>query len=164
MSLPSFREEGVFRGLYIGTWLSMGLYGANAVQCWTYYNNNNDRWTLRSVISLLFALDTAVTCIESGALYRSLLSIQKEPSTRAPVTDIVIIFLAATVVFIVDLFFAAKVHYLGRCHWTVVAFIVTMALIAAGTGLAGIVNLSTAEDNRDILTSKETIPDRAEPS
>ncbi|KAF5338303.1 hypothetical protein D9758_015742 [Tetrapyrgos nigripes] len=108
MSLPSFREEGVFRGLYIGTWLSMGLYGANAVQCWTYYNNNNDRWTLRSVISLLFALDTAVTCIESGALYRSLLSIQKEPSTRAPVTDIVIIFLAATVVFIVDLFFAAK--------------------------------------------------------
>ncbi|KAF5346646.1 hypothetical protein D9758_013194 [Tetrapyrgos nigripes] len=71
-------EEGIFRGLYVGTGLSTG------------------------------ALDTAVTYLEGQSLYDALLDMQKAPMTRVPLPDIFITLFTAITVFIVDLFFAAR--------------------------------------------------------
>ncbi|KAJ3995299.1 hypothetical protein F5050DRAFT_327801 [Lentinula boryana] len=124
--------SSTFDAFFYGVIVSVGLFGISVVQLWTYINLSRDRWMFRVVVITVFLMDMATTYLDIGLLHSYLvthfgdLTIFATPET---LLDLEILF-TALIVFVVDLYFASRVHLLKQVHWSVVAFIVGSNIIA----------------------------------
>ncbi|KAJ3784035.1 hypothetical protein GGU10DRAFT_388636 [Lentinula aff. detonsa] len=124
--------SSTFDAFFYGVIVSVGLFGISVVQLWTYINLSRDRWMFRVVVITVFLMDMATTYLDIGLLHSYLVShfgdltIFATPET---LLDLEILF-TALIVFVVDLYFASRVHLLKQVHWSVVAFIVGSNVIA----------------------------------
>ncbi|KAJ3711856.1 hypothetical protein DFJ43DRAFT_1044281 [Lentinula guzmanii] len=133
--------SSTFDAFFYGVIVSVGLFGISVVQLWTYINLSRDRWMFRVVVITVFLMDMATTYLDIGLLHSYLSSSNHSPlqvthfgdltifATPETLLDLEILF-TALIVFVVDLYFASRVHLLKQVHWSVVAFIVGSNVIA----------------------------------
>ncbi|KAJ7578569.1 hypothetical protein C8J56DRAFT_351691 [Mycena floridula] len=140
--LPTLKDIlNLADSLYYGILVSTALWGITVVQTWTYANDNRDRWFLRSLVAVLFTIDTASTILtaQMGHFYLleqtfggSFHSLGKEPLVMTSITMLAINLIT---VFIVECFFASRVFILTQRQRTLPGLIVFFAVAALVSGM-----------------------------
>ncbi|THU80498.1 hypothetical protein K435DRAFT_845095 [Dendrothele bispora CBS 962.96] len=104
--------SGLIDGYYYGSIVAFVLFGINIVQAWIYFNNNNDKFPLKSLLQNIgWSVDSrgfcnnVFACGNSSSLF-------------------------------VECFFAFRVWQLRKFHWTVPALILICATGGTGCGIA----------------------------
>ncbi|KAJ3711545.1 hypothetical protein C8R42DRAFT_728566 [Lentinula raphanica] len=124
--------SATFDAFFYGVIISLGLFGISVVQLWTYIILSRDRWVFRAVVITVFLMDMATTYLDVGLLHSYLVTHFGDVTiftTPETLFDLEILF-TALIIFVVDFYFASRVHLLKQVHWSVVAFIVGSNILA----------------------------------
>ncbi|KAJ6494962.1 hypothetical protein DFH09DRAFT_1290488 [Mycena vulgaris] len=130
--------------VFVGIMLSLVLWGITLAQTWTYYNLNKDGWMLRSLVGILFVLDTVSTYLTGDMAHFWLVQNFGNLAALAtvPISSIVEVAVNVSVVFLVQMFFARRVYLLNQRRIVVPAIIVLFALGGLVTGIFIVVDIS----------------------
>ncbi|KAF8199850.1 hypothetical protein K438DRAFT_1822640 [Mycena galopus ATCC 62051] len=119
-------------GIFIGIMLSTFLWGITVVQTFNYFASNsaNDGWMLKSFMGLLFALDTVTSALTLDMAHIYLIEKFGSLVTLAslPYSSILEVLFNDIIVFLVELFFARRVHLLNSRQKIMPALIVIFAV------------------------------------
>ncbi|KAF4618905.1 hypothetical protein D9613_010117 [Agrocybe pediades] len=118
------------------------LLGITILQAWNYAQNNRDSWKLRSLVALLVALDIAGTIASSIFVHSYLIEHFGNFVLLSTVNDAFIVEFSfmVVVIFLVQLFFASRVHLLNPGNYwlasgialgSLLSFVSTVYTIAA---------------------------------
>uniref|UniRef100_A0A0W0GBM6 Uncharacterized protein n=1 Tax=Moniliophthora roreri TaxID=221103 RepID=A0A0W0GBM6_MONRR len=127
--------SGKENGFYAGFVLASVLLGITIVQAWIYVNTNEDRWPLRTLVTILVILDITTTVLNAEFVHHYLIKNfgNLAELSNTYVTVSVELLITIIIACIVELFFASRVHKLDLVHWVIPVFIVSTAL----AGLVG---------------------------
>uniref|UniRef100_A0A0W0FLR7 Uncharacterized protein n=1 Tax=Moniliophthora roreri TaxID=221103 RepID=A0A0W0FLR7_MONRR len=128
---------------FIGTIISTFLSGAVFYQGLTYLYSNKDQWFLRLLVLITMRvelLDLSSTICKIIALYHFVISHFGDLSRLVPYLegDVLFsfeLFISLTVVLVVELFFASRLYFLRRTHWSVTGVVVIYAVIGFALGI-----------------------------
>ncbi|KAI0336997.1 hypothetical protein BDW22DRAFT_1040348 [Trametopsis cervina] len=122
---------------FIGTIMASILYGVTNLQTYRYFDINNDGILLRSLVSILWVLDTLHLLLIAHTLYHYMVTNFSNPLVITTVTWSIMLHVAITGVsdFLIRGIFAYRVYRLsGRNKWLTSAIIAT-ALLVLGTSI-----------------------------
>ncbi|KAF4622023.1 hypothetical protein D9613_009545 [Agrocybe pediades] len=118
-------------GVFVGFILSTIFFGVTLLQAWNYALSNKDGWIMRTLVASLVALD--ITTTSNNVLLLHTYLIQHFGNllelTMSNISFIVEIALTATVVFLVQLFFASRVYILNHGDYRLPCAIVATACL-----------------------------------
>jgi len=127
---------GTFGAAYIGSMISMGLYGLTSLQSYLYYAYYpKDSSSLKLLVAILWALESLQVALVCHAMYYYLVVNYANPSALgAGVWSLYASLLCNLIISsIAQSFFAIRVHILSRKYWlTLCIFFFIVAHIAFG--------------------------------
>ncbi|KAF9557615.1 hypothetical protein CPC08DRAFT_44125 [Agrocybe pediades] len=129
-------------GIFVGFVAATTLLGITILQAWNYAQNNRDSWKLRSLVALLVTLDIAGTIASSIFVHSYLIEHFGNFVLLSTVNDAFIVEFSfmVVVIFLVQLFFASRVHLLNPGNYwlasgialgSLLSFVSTVYTIAA---------------------------------
>ncbi|KIK50113.1 hypothetical protein GYMLUDRAFT_101347 [Collybiopsis luxurians FD-317 M1] len=123
-------------GPFFGMLLSAVLVGTVGAQAWTYFHRNSDSVLLRATVVVLFNFVLVSNCLDIATTFNYTISHFEDPAAidQLPRYFIVELVVSGIPVFIVDVFFASRIHHLNRGYSCLSYIIVITALTAFACG------------------------------
>ncbi|KII84002.1 hypothetical protein PLICRDRAFT_435591 [Plicaturopsis crispa FD-325 SS-3] len=141
-SLADVHFDNTLGALLVGGLVAIALWGVACTQTYIYFENTyrhaRDRAWLRSLIAVLWVLDTFDSCLHAHILYHYLVSNFLDPLAMAvPVWSVIIhVFMTSLQDFIIRLLFARRVLRLSNRNWLLTSGIFAVSLLDLVCGIA----------------------------
>jgi len=119
---------------YLGVVIAALLYGISLVQTYMYYEKyEEDRWTTKGFVALLFALDTTHMVIIVYAMWYYLIDCFLQPAKLLVIEWPMFTELGLTILItlLVQLFFAQRIHILTK-KWWISGSVVVLSIMQFG--------------------------------
>lgn len=139
--IPDINISKGVDGIFVGYVLSTILLGVTILQAWNYAHNNRDSWKLRSLVALLVSLDIGSTVSSSIFIHKYLIEHFGNFLLLSTVNHgfLVEFIITVVVIFLVQLFFASRVHMLKPKNYILPGLIVLTAVLGFGASIYTIV-------------------------
>ncbi|KAH7913700.1 hypothetical protein BJ138DRAFT_1111246 [Hygrophoropsis aurantiaca] len=130
--------ELTFGAAFVGLLISTGLYGVLCVQTYNYSQRFSDRWPLKSLIAVLWVVDTFHIICVGNAVYNYLVVQYFNPVALETTqwTINVHVILTCFVESLVQMFFAYRVYILSNRNKLITGAIVLLSCIQFGFGFS----------------------------
>ncbi|KAJ6609981.1 hypothetical protein B0H10DRAFT_2062226 [Mycena sp. CBHHK59/15] len=146
----------VLNPLFYGVFVSTGLWGITVVQTWKFFNSTRNEWILRTFVGLVFAADTALTCVTSSIvqyyLVQSFGNIIAIVATK-PTSFAAELAINLVIVTLVGFFLAHRV-FLARRNWILFSVISVFTAAHFICGIFFVADFARNLDNHTLLFSQ----------
>ncbi|KAJ7507868.1 hypothetical protein B0H11DRAFT_147767 [Mycena galericulata] len=133
---PSIDLNKTFGALLIGVIAAVLLYGVTCVQAFYYFNNYQDGLWAKTLVAVLWVLETVHSIFGCHAIYFFVITNYGNPASLAKATwsAILTLLVSSFIMLLVHLFYAKRVWHMSRGNIFLTALIVMFALGHSGMG------------------------------
>ncbi|KAJ7693430.1 hypothetical protein B0H17DRAFT_1199936 [Mycena rosella] len=133
--------------MFVGIMFSFILWGVTVPQTWNYFNSNKDGWMLQALVGVLFVLDSVSTYLTGDMAHVYLVQNFGNLAALAtvPTSAIAEVAINVAVCFLVQLFFARRVHLLNQRRLIMPIIIVLFAAAGVVAGIFIVVDISKSQ-------------------
>ncbi|KAJ7162587.1 hypothetical protein C8R43DRAFT_1173224 [Mycena crocata] len=133
----------LFATTFIGFCVATTLYGISVLQVYLYFRRyTNDRWTLKTMVAILWTFDTLTTVFVAHSLFVFVFGIlNRQIDVNIPWSFTAEKFLVTLITFIAQCFYAYTILQVSEKNKIITAFVLILAVGSFGLGIHTTVHL-----------------------